>query len=158
MVWYDVGCRDGPFSDNELAITYMSELSGSCDSDCIEDGTKWSIAYDLNGSVFLLFTLNSILGGFGAYSYYPRAINTACNFVLSIIAFSALITTAIFRWRTQGKLCALSLQPSQINDSGNFITSSSFERDGNRLTGLWVFQLIFLGLYCVLGAFPCYSA
>ena len=100
MDWYDVECWKGPFTDTQQALEYMEDIAGDCDSDCLEQGTKWSVVYALNGSTFLLFSFNAILGIFGSLFFWPRVIGFVCNCCLSCILFAGIIVTGVFRFRT----------------------------------------------------------
>jgi len=154
IIWYDVDCWDGPFSDTTLALEYKQEIATSdCDSDCLEMGTKWSIIYSLNGSTLLLIAMNMILMIFGAFRFWPRMIGACCNCLLSCIHLAAIITTAVFRFRLQGKLCALSLLPTKIDREMNLSFDRTFETDGQMIIGLWISQLIFFLVFSFGGCF-----
>ena len=96
----------------------VDEIAGQIrDEDDIRNGTYWSQIYMFNGVTLLLISLNSILMAAGAKYYYPRLIALILNLLLSgIHFFGCVITTAVFRFRPLGKLCALSIQPTKKED------------------------------------------
>ena len=156
VIWYDVDCWKGPFSDDILALEYENSIAESnCDSDCLGDGTKWSVLYSMNGFTLLLLALDMIFVVFGAFYFWPRVLGACFNCLLSCAHFGAIITTAVFRFRTQGKLCSLSLRPSRVDSDLNFKDGHTFETDGQMILALWICQLVFFVIFCCGG---CISA
>ena len=72
-------------------------------------GTQWSEIYKFNGSLLFFICLNAVLAGFGSRYFFPRLIALVLNLFLTLIHFCCVITTAVYRWRALGKLCALSI-------------------------------------------------
>ena len=79
------------------------------DYDDVRRGTQWSEIYSFNGSLLLFLCLNAVLAGFGSRYFYPRLVALVINLFLTLIHFCCVITTAVYRWRALGKLCALSI-------------------------------------------------
>ena len=153
--WYDTYCWKGPFTDTDLALEYENEIASSdCDSDCLAAGSKWSIIYSLNGATFLLISLNSIIGVFGVWYFWPRVIGFVCNCCLTCVLFAAIIVTGVFRYRNQGKLCALSTASTHIDESDNLTDKTTYESDGKQITALFTFELMVFIFFCVGGGWP----
>ena len=64
----------------------------------------------------MLILGNAILAIFGAFYFWPRLFAMLFNLVLSIVHFCAVVTTGVYRFRSLGKLCALSIQPTKKGD------------------------------------------
>ena len=77
--------------------------------DDVKLGTQWSTVYLFNGVLLMLILGNAILTMFGAYYFYPRLFALILNLFLTVIHFCAIVTTAVYRFRALGKLCALSI-------------------------------------------------
>lgn len=84
--------------------------------DDVKLGTQWSTVYLFNGVLLMLILGNAILTMFGAYYFYPRLFALILNLFLTVIHFCAIVTTAVYRFRALGKLCALSIQPTKKED------------------------------------------
>jgi len=65
IIAYDVGCSNGPFSDNEAAADYLKDLS-DCDKDCQELGSQWSVVFLCNAVIMLLLIINFTCACFGS--------------------------------------------------------------------------------------------
>ena len=79
------------------------------DYDDVRKGTQWSEIYSFNGSLMLFLMLNAGLAAAGAFYFYPRLIALVLNLFFTLVHFCCLITSAVYRWRALGKLCALSI-------------------------------------------------
>lgn len=71
-------------------------------------GSKWSVVFEFNGVLYMLITFNAVLMIIGVYLIWLRLISICCNCLFGCINFAAIITTAVFRFRPMGRLCALS--------------------------------------------------
>ena len=102
-----------------------------------------------------LAAINLILV-FGAYYMLPRFIGLLCSCCFGCINFAALITTAVFRFNTMGKLAALSLTRSQY-DSNSVIYidlgGRTYADDASAITALWVFQLLAYIVSCCISVY-----
>ena len=106
---YDLGCYEGAFTDSSEADKLLDDLNVSgCDSDCMQNGSNWSVIYTFMASTYMLYAANAALGAFGSFWLWPRVISSCCNCLLSFVFLAAIITTAVYRFRTKGQLCALS--------------------------------------------------
>ena len=86
----------------------------NCDLECKDKGSKWSVAFAMNSVVYMLIAFNAVLMIAGVYLVWLRVTSMCCNCCLSIINLAAIITTAVFRFRKLGKLCALSIEPVKV--------------------------------------------
>ena len=86
---------------------------------------------------------------FGAFFYYPRLIALICTLFLTFIHQVAIISTAVLRFRSLGKLCALSEQPTK---KGNL--DWTYRSDGALISVLWTFQLLLYAPFCLTGWLP----
>ena len=127
-------------------------MSG-CDSDCMQSGSNWSVIYTFMASTYMLIAANAALGAFGSFYLYPRVISSCCNCLLTLVFLAAIITTAVYRFRTKGQLCALSENPSHVDKSNTF-QDRTYNRDGKEIVALWVFSMVFFFLFIYGGQLP----
>ena len=69
------------------------------------------IIYKLCGSTFVLMGLAYLITAIGAYSARLRVTGICCLCCLGCLNLAAIITTAVFRFNSMGKLAALSEAP-----------------------------------------------
>ena len=62
----------------------------------------------MNSVIYMLIAFNAVLMIAGVYLVWLRVTSMCCNCCLSCINLAAIITTAVFRFRPMGQLCALS--------------------------------------------------
>ena len=77
--------------------------------DDVRRGTSWSTVYLFNGVILMLILFNAILAIVGGFFFWPRLFALLINLVLSLVHFCAIITAGVYRFRSLGKLCALSI-------------------------------------------------
>jgi len=112
-------------------------------------GTQWSEIYSFNGSLLLILCLNAALAGVGTRYFYPRLIALVLNLFLTLVHFCCIITTAVYRWRALGKLCALSIQPTKKEDH-----EWTYQTDAGAIAALWSLQFIFFVPLSAAGVVP----
>ena len=109
-VVYDGGCKAGPFSDVKAAADLLVDLAKDCytDVDCVKAGSRWSHIYASMGTIMLIILLATICVCIGAYKPMLRCIASCCMSCMCCVHFCTWIAVAVYRFRPQGKLCALS--------------------------------------------------
>ena len=105
-VVYDRYCT-GPYSDNEAALELKNDLK-DCDLDCQKAGSRWSHIYASMGFIMLFVCLATICVCIGAFKPMLRCIASCCMSCLCCAHFCTWIAVAVYRFRPQGKLCAMS--------------------------------------------------
>ena len=92
----------------------------------------------------------------GAWSLWARMTGLCCGCLFGCVNLGALITTAVFRFNTWGKLAALSLCPtaysSTIDPSTGLYLSydRTYADDAQMVMLIFVFQMIVCLLSCCL--------
>ena len=119
----------------------------------MQEGSNWSVIYSFMASTYMLYAANAAMGAFGSFYLWPRVISSCCNCLLSVVFLAAIITTAVYRFRTLGQLCALSENPSHV-DKLNKFTDRTYSRDGKEIVALWVFSMVFFLLFIIGGQLP----
>lgn len=107
------------------------------DYDDVRLGTQWSEIYSFNGSLLLFLCFNAVLAGLGSRYFYPRLIALLLNLFFTLVHFCCIITTAVYRWRSLGKLCALSIQPTKHED-----VEWTYSTDAGAISALWTLQFL----------------
>ena len=113
LVAYDIGCG-APWSDDADAAEILKDFGPDCDSDCQKKGSEWSTAFFANAVIIMLIVFNMICACIGTKKAIARVIASCCACLICCAHFGIIITTAVFRFRPQGQLCALSLRPTSI--------------------------------------------
>ena len=153
-VAYDVGCYSGPFSDNQAAVDYQEDLK-DCDQDCKDAGSQWSTVFFLNGVVTLLLVINFMCVCVGSRVAVVRLLAAWFACCICCAHFPIIITTAVFRFRPQGMLCALSEANTYYSDDESLPTDDwTYEKDGSLILALWIIQLLCCCCCCCAGATP----
>ena len=158
------------WSDYDEAKSLGDDVIDECgdgddeDIDCYLDGCRWSLVYGFCGVTMVLIAANTVLQIIGVWSYILRALGASCGLALCCVNFAALITTAVLRWNTWGRLAALSTLPTK-STGGDFVISTDqgypevtsrplsderdYESDGGLIVGLLVVQTIFCCCNCL---------
>ena len=90
----------------------------------------------------------------GAFVFHARALASCCLCLLSCVNLAAIITTGVFRFRTMGKLSALSKMGVKYVGGADFTNSDrTYESDGGMILGLWIAALCQCCCGCVIGMF-----
>ena len=104
---YDSYCRP-PYSDAVEAAKIKLDLQADCDKDCQKAGSRWSHVYASMGFIMLFVLLATFCVCVGAFKPMLRCIASCCMTCLCCAHFCTLIAVAVYRFRIQGQLCALS--------------------------------------------------
>lgn len=132
-VLYDVLWAYGPFTDKELAASYKNDLLSDTESEesLLQTGVRWTIIYKFGSYMLFMLALNSFVHAIGTYSLKARSISICCTCPLGCLNIAAIVTIAVFRFNTMGKLASLSLVKSSYDDLYPLttISSSSFPSD-----------------------------
>ena len=143
-----------PYSDDEAAAEYLLELRDDCDADCQKAGSRWSHIFASMGVIMLLVFLATICVCIGAYKPMLRVIAACCMTCLCCAHFCTWIAVAVYRFRTSGKLCALSKTWTSYTSSDltEMPTDDwTMEKDGALILALWVLQLLGCCCCCFAG-------
>ena len=107
FIVYDSYCP-GPYSDEAEALKLKTDLAKDCDEDCRKAGSRWSHVYASMGFIMLFVLLATFCVCVGAFKPMLRCIASCCMTCLCCAHFCTLIAVAVYRFRIQGQLCALS--------------------------------------------------
>ena len=115
-------------------------------------GCRWSVLFGLNAFSLIFITINSTILAVGAYNFKARVLGMSCWNILGCLNIACIITTAVFRFNTMGKLAALSLSPSEY-DSETLISglddSRTYNLDGQWILWLWLAQMMTFCQNCI---------
>mgnify|MGYP001626785256 CR=1 FL=1 len=111
--------------------------------------SRWHIVFELNGSTFLFLALAYIATAFGAFIYPMRILGALALPIFNLLLFSTLIVTAVYRFRRQGRLCALNESPSFYLTGGKYREDWSYAYDGEVIVTLWGLQLFMFIATCL---------
>ena len=123
----------------------------------MKEGTRWSLIFLFNGITMASLSFTYFLIAIGSRYFTTRIIGACLNCFLSCVHFATIVTTAIYRFNTKGKLAAICLAPSHFEgvDSETLLGSSStFKKDGDLILTVWVCQLFLVMALCCLGSLP----
>lgn len=104
------------WTDPEQAESLKEEIDFD-DENTWKQGARYSVIYEFCGFTFLALTLSYLCLSAGTVHLGARLAGLAMLCLFSCLNFTALITTAVFRFNSMGKLAALSKCPSRF-DSG----------------------------------------
>ena len=157
------------WTNTDQANEYLKDLFEGCDIDltssfsekdleeCFDGGSKWSVVWSLNAITVLMIAAANLLMMLGAYQFHARGLASCCLCLLGCVNLAAIITTGVFRFRTMGKLAALSttaVNYNGVNDATKTIDLNddrTYESDGNMIMGLWIAALCLCCCNCFLG-------
>ena len=151
----EVHFYDECYGSEDVSFVDVHAICGEDKENCFKDfNTKWHIVYEFNGVVLLFLSLSYASVAFGSFIYYARLIGAGCTVFWNCCHIAALIITASYRYSQQGRLCALSEQPSSYIGEGEFSDDWNYNDDAVRMTNLWGLQLLTFALICCIGVFP----
>ena len=107
VIVYDTYCI-APYSDPVEAAKLAADLFADCDKDCRDAGSRWSHIYASMGFIMLFVCLATICVCIGAFKPMLRCIASCCMTCLCCAHFCTWIAVAVYRFRPQGQICALS--------------------------------------------------
>ena len=147
-------CTD--FVDLDRAKYLQDLIKTDCDADCMKEGTRWSLIFLFNGLTMALLSFTYLLIAIGSRYFTTRIIGACLNCFLSCVHFATIVTTAIYRFNTKGKLAAICIAPSYFegSDTGVIGNSWTFKKDGDLILTIWVCQLFLVLALCCLGSLP----
>ena len=109
---YNIGFfLEEKWSDESKAEEYLKDLD-SYDQGRLKYGCKWSMVFGFAGINFLLLAFNAVTLTCGVWGFKARILGFCCSCLLGCVNVAAIVTTAVFRFNTIGKLAALSLSPA----------------------------------------------
>ena len=164
--------EESDWTDYEEALVLLKEIENKCKeyegphdkikfNECFHNdykGCNWSKIYLLNGVTLILIALTNILAIFGVWSFVARAFAGCFSCFLFCPLMCAIITTAVLRFNTWGKLAALNLNPAYY-DGGSFgfgkqsliypaNSDRTYASDGEMILWTWIFMMIFCLTNC----------
>ena len=98
--------------------------------------------------------VNGFISSFGAFSYHCRTLAGICFTLMFALNIAAIVTTAVFRFNTMGKLAALSTQSTKyqgLNDEQTRIlitNDRTYESDAQTITWLFSIQILYFLSNC----------
>lgn len=126
------------------------------DPNCLLRGTRWSYVFPLFGWTMLLFVFQGILLTVGVWYFPTRVIALTLQPFLWCLNLGVVVTTAVFRFNSMGRLASISLSPVhyEVVDGVATLTDERlYQDDGQLLFRLWVTALIFIFAQCCMGCF-----
>ena len=148
------------YSDLASADEYYKEIVDECgaynaDNECWNRGNRFSKIYALAGITMMLFACNSVLMLLGTWFVHARLCGGVCGCFCSCLNVASIITTAVFRFSSWGKLSTLCDGPSKFDNGINPLSDDrTVSGDAALIIGLWVAQMIF----CVTNCCHCLAA
>merc|ERR1712060_231376 len=108
--------------------------------DCWKRGTQWSHLFIANGMLYLLYSINMLIVGIGAWKPMARVIGAAMAPFMWCFNIAMIITTGIYRFRAPGKLCNLSEAGTNApgTDVEDWNDDWTYRKDGALIFSLWV--------------------
>ena len=107
--YYDQHYLDGPFTDSMLSAKLIADIEKSCDTECMQDGIKWSTVYNMNAIVMLVITLQVFIMTIGICNMEARVFSCCCQFCFFVANLATIIVTAVYKFNTKGELASISL-------------------------------------------------
>ena len=105
----------------------------------------------MNGVLLMLLCCNMCCVCFGSRVAICRVVASACGTCLFVYHIAAIVTTGTFRFRDQGKLCALNKTPTLWTSKTELPKDDfTYEKDASLIVGLWVVQI--LSCVCCMAA------
>ena len=149
---YDIGYfaanTDNMWTDTRQALEYIADLEEEygMSAEVSDLSCKWSVVYKFCGITFIMIAANSLLNTLGAFNFQSRQLAGVCGCCLGCLNLASVITTGVFRFRTQGKLASLSEVPNWYDSSANFeglplSDSNDYVTDGILLSWIFGWQL-----------------
>ena len=120
---------EGPFSDDEAAAAYIEDIADNYSWN-YENGSRFTDIYTICGITFILLAATNLVLVAGAWNLYARLTGLCFGCCLGCVNFAALITTAVCRFNTMGKLAALSLKPSKFSDNSEATAGTFVDPEG----------------------------
>ena len=135
----------------------MMNLKDDClkDEACLKYGTGWSHVILANAIIMVLLFCNLGCIIMGRIRPKWRLLASYLGFLLCLAHLGAIVTVAIFRFRTQGALCSLYTVPNNYTTSKVTTLNDdwTFEKDGALILALWVFQILGAPVCCLLASY-----
>ena len=127
------------------------------DTDKYDLGSRYSVIYAFCGVTFVMIAVANCCISIGAYNLQARMLGGCCGCCFGCVNFSALITTAVFRFNAMGKLAALSTTPTKYEgvSEREVIASddTTYETDASTILALWIVQLLACVCSCCVAGF-----
>ena len=135
------------------------------DQDKKELGSRYSVIYAFCGITFVMIAVANLCISIGAYNLQARMLGGCCGCCFGCVNFSALITTAVFRFNAMGKLAALSTTWTKYEGLTTEIVDgvptphvivtndTTYETDASTILALWIVQLLACVCSCCVAGF-----
>ena len=141
-------------SNSDRASDYIQDITRDCGSDeegdpCWYTGNNFSAMYTFSAYTMMILAFNSWGMFFGTWSAISRSAAGICVPCCGCLNLACIITTAVFRFNTWGKLSALCDGPSKYKDDGLSLSDDrTVSGDASLILGLWVAQMIYCCASC----------
>ena len=89
-------------------------------SDCAENGTRWSVAFNFNTVIMIFSAVNFILMAIGGYWFYPRLFGTFINCCYACCHCAAWTMAVGVYASPLGQLCTLNVHPNDYEGDGKW--------------------------------------
>ena len=99
----------------------------------------------------LIVLLSTICVCIGVYKPVLRCVASCAMSCCCCVHFCTWISVAVYRFRPQGKLCALSVFPTGWTSKTEVDDAWTYEKDGSMILALWVLQLLGCCCCCFMG-------
>jgi hypothetical protein len=109
----------------------------------VKEGCRWTIVFAFGGINFVLLAFNAVTLTFGVWYFNARLLGFCCSCLLGCVNIAAIVTTAVFRFNTFGRLASLSTSPARYDPSSpsdDFYLSDklTYADDGALILGIWI--------------------
>ena len=103
-------------------------------------GSRFTVVYKFCGITFVCYALSFACIVVGAWSLQLRVLGLCGACFMGCVSCAALITTAVFRFNTMGKLASLSTCPTKFDASApNFASDKrTYSSDAGLILGIWI--------------------
>ena len=95
-------------------LTQCVDPKDTWDLDCYHKGTRWSVVYPLCGYTMAIFIAQGVFFTVGVWFFPTRLIGIFLQPALCCLNLGVVITAAVFRFNSMGKLASISLAPSHF--------------------------------------------
>ena len=153
ILYYNIDVTLYYGSDADDASEYVQDITDDCgaynlDDDCWNQGNRFSKIYVFGGTTMMLLAFNSVLMLLGAWFMHARLIAGCCGCLCCCLNLACIITTAVFRFNSWGKLSTLCDGPAKYDDSDTLSDDRTVSGDASIIVGLWVAMMIFCCTNC----------
>ena len=147
-------CKE--YTDPLLAVKLYGDWIKYCDgsTDCLRQGTRWSLIYSINSIILSLLCLTFILFAIGSKVFICRLIAACMNEFLGCAHIGAIIMALVLRFRSSGRVASHCTDSAQWKGEGVEMGETTFENDGLLIVVITLAQFFLCFGMCCLGSLP----